>query len=64
MAKFEFAKKPRHQFVSFPSAASQLSLNTVSSAATELWADPDSPTTSIFNSRIQHWADLNLTQVF
>jgi len=63
MAKVEIGKKPRHQFMSFPLEASHLSLNAVSSAASELWADPDSPTTSIFQSRIQHWADLNLTQV-
>jgi hypothetical protein len=63
MAKLEIGKKPRHQFVSFPQEAAQLSLNTVSSVASELWADPDSATTSIFHSRMQHWADLNLTQV-
>ena len=55
--------KKRHQFVSFPLEASQLSLNALSSAATELWADPDSATTSIFHSRMQHWTDLNLSQV-
>ena len=55
--------KKRHHFVSFPSEAAQLNLNPVSSAITEVWADPDSPTTSIFHTRMQHWSDLNLTQV-
>ena len=62
MAKIENGKK-RHQFVSFPLEASQLSLNALSSAASELWADPDSATTSIFHSRMLHWTDLNLSQV-
>lgn len=55
--------KKRHHFVSFPSEAAQLNINPVSSAITEVWADPDSPTTSIFHTRMQHWSDLNLTQV-
>ncbi len=61
-AKMEIGRK-RHHFVSFPSEAAQLNINPVSSAITEVWADPDSPTTSIFHTRMQHWSDLNLTQV-
>jgi hypothetical protein len=64
MAKLEIGKKPRHHFISFPLEAAQLNLNAISSAASEVWADPDSPTTSIFHSRMLHWSDLNLTQVF
>lgn len=63
MAKMESGKK-RHHFVSFPSEAAQLNLTPVSSAIREVWADPDSPTTSIFHSRMQHWSDLNLSESF